>query len=91
LHPTQRFYRHLDALLDALGEDDNFTDDLATALKSLHDSPSDKKFESYGYLGSDFLYPINSEFAIVFRRATDRDGEGRPSLVHLYLKTIERR
>jgi hypothetical protein len=91
LHPTRRFYKHLDVLLDALGDDETFNDDLAKALKSLHESGWDRSFESHGNSGSDFSYPINSEFVLIFRRTTDRYDEGKPKLIHFYLKTIERR
>jgi hypothetical protein len=90
LHPTDRFYRHLDVLLEALDDNEEFEADLANALKSLEKSSWDAPFKRHGLSGHDFACPINNEFLLVFRRETDRDAHGRPLLIHFYLKTIER-
>jgi hypothetical protein len=96
LHPTDRFYVHLDILLEALEEEggvEAFETDLANALKTLEAYTWDKdadRIKPHGGSGRDFSYPINTEFLLVLRRDTVRDSEHKPILVHLYLKTIER-
>ena len=90
LHPTPRFYRHLDVLLEAFEEDDEFESDLANAVTTLQQSEFDRPFQRHCNFGSDFSYPINREFVLIFRRETDRDGQLHPIRVHFYLKTIER-
>ncbi|HEV2991561.1 MAG TPA: hypothetical protein VG759_24210 [Candidatus Angelobacter sp.] len=75
--------------MDALS-DEGFESDLANALKTIQKSDFDTEFNPHGKSGHDFSFPINAEFLLVFRRETDRDAQGKPLLVHLYLKTIER-
>ena len=93
MHPTERFYAHLDILLDALDDDvSGFEDNLADALKALEAYDWDKNnppLKPHGVSGEDFSFPINAEFVLVVRRETDRV-EHKPTVVHLYLKTIER-
>jgi hypothetical protein len=92
LHPTDRFYLHLDVLLEALDDNERFGADLAKTLKTLEaynwdDNPS---LKPHGKSGLEFSFPINDEFLLIFRRETDRNSEGKPSLAHFYLMTIER-
>lgn len=91
LHVTPRFTLHLDVILEAVGifELVHFKRDLANAVQFLESTP-DWPFQSHGYFGHDFSYPINEEFLLVFRMDTDRDAHGKPLLRHFYLKTIER-
>ena len=44
----------------------------------------------YGYYGDSFQYQLNSEYVLTFKRATDREPEGRPLLFHYYLKNLFR-
>lgn len=95
LHPTRRFYDHLDVLLDALEEEaDQFEAALADALEALaaydwSKEHSESLLRPHGHSGRDFSYPINDEFLLIVRRETDRV-EHKPQMVHLFLKTIER-
>jgi hypothetical protein len=81
----------LDVLLDALGDDDTFERNLGRALTGLQQSDYNRQFDRHGHSGYDFSFPIDEEFVLVFRRDTDRTGQGQPIRVHFYLKTIERR
>lgn len=93
LHPTPTFGIHFDKLCEALGDSaDALGSDLAKALKEIKQYKWDgsRPVRQHGSSGTDFSYPINEEFILVFSRETDRTGEGAPLTIHLYLKTIER-
>lgn len=91
VHPTHTFCRHVEVLAETEGPDDDedFHTDLVNALVTLKQSDWDEAFKPHGHSGHDFSYPINDKLVLVFRIETDRDGQGRPLLVHRYLKTIE--
>lgn len=44
----------------------------------------------HGLGGDKFAVAIDEEYVLVFRWATDRDGQGHPLADHLWLLTIER-
>ena len=44
----------------------------------------------HGPGGDKFSVPIDEEYVLVFRWATDRDGQGHPLADHLWLLTMER-
>lgn len=99
IHPTEKFYRALDAFLDEIEsyEPDSqataalvkeFEDELATALTSLEQNPFNVK--PHGHSGSEFSYPVNEALSLIVRRATDRTGGGEPLKIHFYLLAIER-
>jgi hypothetical protein len=79
-------------LLDRLEDADQFGLDLANAIEFLSKyswEQNDVPLTPHGRLGSDFSYPINSEFLLITHRKTDRTGEGKPLLFHFFLETIE--
>jgi len=87
---TERFCEHLDILLQALDEPEQFKRDLGSALKIIAESNWDRPYESRGHFGHDFSFPINDEFLLIFRIMTDRTAEGKPLKIRFELKTIER-
>jgi len=92
LHPTETFGVHFDKLCEALGDSaDALGFDLAKALRKikLYKWDGSLPIRPHGSSGTDFSYPINEEFIVVFSRQTDRTGEGVPLTIHLYLQTIE--
>ena len=93
IHVPPDFYRKYETLCEALEDAaEAFEDKLAQLVISLNSYRWDGHLpiKQHGHTGRDFSCRIDDEFTLVFRRETDRDGEGHPLHEHLYLLTLER-
>jgi hypothetical protein len=91
IHPTNHFDDDVTLIREMLGAAaDGVLLKLALAVKALADYEWDGSLplEPHGWVGDSFAYPFAPGFALVFRRATDRDETKRPVRIHLYLKSV---
>jgi hypothetical protein len=93
VHEPRGFYRRIDALCDALEDDeDAFLDNLIALMAALDAYKWDDKLPITPYSGGGNKHqcPIDAEFILVFGKRIERDRGGLPIRVHLDLLDIER-
>ncbi len=93
VEPTAKFDQIADELADALGETDGnlLIDQIADAIAALDNYAWDGSLPvtALGVYGDRFYIPLALGFALVFRRITDRKGEGAVIRSRVQLLTVE--
>ncbi len=95
MEPTPAFLRDVDALAEELGEAaaTSVIEVLGRALEKLdtYDWAGGLPIQPHGRYGDTYRYLFHKDFALIFRRATERDAEKKPLLIRLFLKNLLRR